>query len=91
MAKAKRKLFNFREVCLPDSHFMLPDRLPEARRLVADGKYFAVDDPAMTGKASVVKNMADEMNVDGSQRGLELSRCLPWAGDKGASRNCGEA
>ncbi|MEU5883483.1 ATP-binding protein [Spirillospora sp. NPDC047279] len=59
--------FNTTGPCLPDRHYMLPaePRLPEARELIADGKFFVVHAPRQTGKTTTLLALAEGLRAEG--------------------------
>ena len=66
------KCFNTTGPCNPAEHYMLPalDRLPEVRRLVAMRRYFVVHAPRQTGKTTMLKALAREINDKGEMVAL---------------------
>src|SRR3954452_21880601 len=61
------KLFNTTGPCRADRHYMLPPepRLPDARRLIDEGKYFVVHAPRQTGKTTTLIVLAEQLTAEG--------------------------
>ncbi|WP_218006002.1 ATP-binding protein [Actinomadura hibisca] len=69
------KAFNTTGPCDPDRHYMLDPlaRLPEARGLVEQGKYFVVHAPRQTGKTTALAALARELNATGRYAAVSFS------------------
>ncbi|MCP2337824.1 ATP-binding protein [Actinomadura rupiterrae] len=69
------KAFNTTGPCLPDQHYMLDPlaRLPEARKLAEQGKYFVLHAPRQSGKTTVLAALARELNATGEYAALRFS------------------
>ena len=67
--------FNTTGPCDPRFHYMLPaaERLPEARRYVAQGGYFVVHAPRQTGKSTTLRALARELTAEGEYAALHFS------------------
>ncbi|WP_206060726.1 AAA family ATPase [Nonomuraea basaltis] len=60
------KSFNTTGPCRPGKHFMLPPipRIPEAKELVGEGKYFVVPGPRQSGKTTSLQALAAELSAE---------------------------
>ncbi|MEV5576692.1 AAA family ATPase [Spirillospora sp. NPDC052269] len=69
------KEFNTAGPCIPGEHYMLDPlaRLPEARRLAEQGKYFVVHAPRQSGKTTTLAALARELNAAGGHAALRFS------------------
>ncbi|MGH3280075.1 MAG: AAA family ATPase, partial [Trebonia sp.] len=69
------RYFNTTGPCDPARHYMLPAaaRLPRARRLIADGRYFVVHAPRQTGKTTTMTALARELAAAGERAALLVS------------------
>ncbi len=61
------RFFNTAGPCKADIHYMLPaaERLPEARRLIAQQGYFVLHAPRQTGKTTTMIDLARELTASG--------------------------
>ncbi len=59
----------------PADHYTLPvlARLPELRELIDQKSYFVIHAPRQTGKTTLIKTMAAELNVEGQYTGIFVS------------------
>ncbi|MDR1534291.1 MAG: ATP-binding protein, partial [Planctomycetota bacterium] len=59
------KRFNVAGPCVPDRHYMLPavNRLPEARQLAEQGDYFVIHAARQSGKTTLLRALAREINA----------------------------
>lgn len=69
------KSFNTTGPCRPDRHYMLPavPRLPGARELIEEGRYFVVHAPRQTGKTTSLQALAAELVAEGEYAALCVS------------------
>ncbi|MDR1534492.1 MAG: ATP-binding protein, partial [Planctomycetota bacterium] len=69
------KRFNVAGPCVPDRHYMLPavDRLPEARRLIEQKRYFVIHAARQSGKTTLLRALTREINAAGRQYALYCS------------------
>lgn len=69
------KSFNTAGPCIPGLHYMLPPepRLPDARRLIDGGYYFAVHAPRQTGKTTTLAQLARNLTAEGSYTAVRFS------------------
>lgn len=69
------RTFNTAGPCDPRRHYMLPaaPRVPGALYLVDLEEYFVIHAPRQTGKTTVLKALADEINAAGDQLALVFS------------------
>ncbi|HZB30079.1 MAG TPA: hypothetical protein VE465_07920 [Streptosporangiaceae bacterium] len=69
------KYFNTAGPCFPDRHYMVPPepRLPDARRLIAQGQYFVVHAPRQTGKTTALGALAVDLTAEGGYVALLIS------------------
>ncbi len=67
--------FNTTGPCFPDEHYMIPaiERLPGIRELVTGGNYFVIHAPRQSGKTTVLKTLAREINAKGEMFALYCS------------------
>jgi hypothetical protein len=63
-----RKQFSTSGHCEPERHYMIPaaERMPDVMRLVTEGRYFAIHAPAMTGKTTLLTELAGRINGEGA-------------------------
>jgi hypothetical protein len=59
-----KRIFNIAGPCLPDKHYVLPtlERCPEIGRLLQDEQYFVVHAARQSGKTTLLKALAAEIN-----------------------------
>lgn len=74
--------FNTSGPCRPEKHYLLPPsaRLPEARRLIDEERYFVLHAARQTGKTTAVRALAEELRAQGMvalHATLETSRQVP--------------
>jgi hypothetical protein len=69
------RYFNTTGPCDPARHYMLSAsaRLPRARRLIGEGRYFVVHAPRQTGKTTTMTTLAREMTATGERATLLAS------------------
>jgi hypothetical protein len=69
------RYFNTTGPCDPALHYMLPAsaRLPGARQLIDEGRYFVVHAPRQTGKTTTITALAREVTADGGHAALRVS------------------
>jgi len=69
------RYFNTTGPCDPALHYMLPasTRLPRARQLIDQGRYFVVHAPRQTGKTTTVTALAREVTAAGGHAALRVS------------------
>src|SRR5579871_1286611 len=69
------RYFNTTGPCDPALHYMLPAsaRLPRARQLMEEGRYFVVHAPRQTGKTTTVTALAREVTAAGRHAALRIS------------------
>ncbi len=69
------RYFNTTGPCDPARHYTLPatDRLPRARRLIDEGRYFVVHAPRQTGKTTTMTALAIEVAATGERAALLVS------------------
>ncbi|WP_026412653.1 AAA family ATPase [Actinomadura oligospora] len=69
------KDFNTAGPCIPGEHYMLEPlaRLPEARRLAEQGKYFVIHAPRQTGKTTTLTLLAQALNATGRYAAVRFS------------------
>jgi hypothetical protein len=76
------RYFNTTGPCDPALHYMLPAsaRLPRARQLIEEGRYFVVHAPRQTGKTTTVTALAREVTATGGHAALRVSieAAGPW-------------
>jgi ABC-type cobalamin/Fe3+-siderophores transport system ATPase subunit len=75
MKPAIAKYFNVAGPCIPGQHYMLPaiDRLPEARQLAERGQYFIIHAARQSGKTTLLRALAREINAEGRHYALYCS------------------
>lgn len=85
------RYFNTSGPCVPGLHYMLPPepRLPGARELIAQSRYFVVHAPRQTGKTTTLAALARDLNAEGRHVAVVFScEQARWAGDDiGAAEN----
>lgn len=83
------RYFNTSGPCVPELHYMLPPepRLPGARELIDQSRYFVVHAPRQTGKTTTLAALARDITADGRQVALMFSceRAQVWGDDFGAA------
>ncbi|MGB0679607.1 MAG: hypothetical protein ACPGUV_08100, partial [Polyangiales bacterium] len=64
-ATEPRKSFNTAGPCLADRHYMLPasQRLTQLGDLIAEGAYFVIHAPRQTGKTTLLRHFAQQLNT----------------------------
>jgi hypothetical protein len=69
------RYFNTSGPCLPERHYLLPPqpRLPEARRLIEEGRYFVVHAPRQSGKTTTLATLARQLTAEGEYLALRFS------------------
>ncbi|MFT3766909.1 MAG: AAA family ATPase [Minicystis sp.] len=69
------RFFNTAGPCEPSRNYMIPaaERLPEARRLIAQSNYFVVHAPRQTGKTTTLRALARELTAEGKYTALHFS------------------
>jgi hypothetical protein len=69
------RYFNTTGPCDPARHYMLPaaERLPRARQLIQEGRYFVVHAPRQTGKTTTMTALAREVTAAGGHAALLAS------------------
>lgn len=69
------RYFNTTGPCDPALHYLLPAsaRLPRARQLIEEGRYFVVHAPRQTGKTTTVTALAREVTAAGGHAALRIS------------------
>jgi hypothetical protein len=69
------RFFNTTGPCDPARHYTLPaaGRLPRARRLIEEGRYFVVHAPRQTGKTTAMTALAGEATATGQRAALLVS------------------
>ncbi|MBO0802698.1 MAG: ATP-binding protein [Nocardiopsaceae bacterium] len=69
------RYFNTTGPCDSARHYMLPAsvRLPRARQLVEEGRYFVVHAPRQTGKTTTITALAREVTAVGGHAALRVS------------------
>jgi hypothetical protein len=69
------RYFNTTGPCDPARHYMLPasSRLPRARRLIEEGRYFVVHAPRQTGKTTTMTALARELTATSERAALLVS------------------
>lgn len=79
------RYFNTTGPCVPSRHYTLPatSRLPQARRLIEEGRYFVVHAPRQTGKTTTMAGLAREITAAGAHAALLFSveNASPWGED----------
>ena len=60
------KEFNTTAVCVPDKHYMadLSERVQEIKKLVDDGKYFAINRPRQYGKTTTIDALCHVLQTE---------------------------
>jgi hypothetical protein len=83
------KYFNTSGPCVPGMHYMLPPepRLPGARELIGQQRYFVVHAPRQTGKTTTLNALARDLTAGGKHVALRFSceRSEPSGDDYGAT------
>jgi hypothetical protein len=83
------RYFNTSGPCVPELHYMLPPepRLPKARELIEQDRYFVVHAPRQTGKTTTLGTLARDLNGEGRRVALLFSceRAEAARDDYGAS------
>jgi DNA polymerase III delta prime subunit len=83
------RYFNTSGPCVPGLHYMLPPepRLPGARELIAQQRYFVVHAPRQTGKTTTLNALARDLTAEGKHVALRFSceRAAPTDDDYGAA------
>ena len=66
------KFFNIAGPCNPVEHYMLPatERLPDIMRLIARKQYFAIHAARQSGKTTLLKGLARDINASGERMAL---------------------
>jgi len=66
------KFFNIAGPCNPAKHYMLPatERLPEIMRLIEREQYFAIHAARQSGKTTLLKGLARDINASGERIAL---------------------
>lgn len=66
------KFFNIAGPCIPSEHYMLPAvaRLPQVMRLIERRQYFAIHAARQSGKTTLLKALAREINASGERIAL---------------------
>jgi len=69
------RFFNTAGPCLPDKHYMLPAgrRLAQVHSLIDAEAYFVIHAPRQTGKTTLLKGLATELNAGGEHVALVVS------------------
>ena len=69
------RYFNTSGPCFPGQHYMVPaePRLPEARPLIEQGRFFVVHAPRQTGKTTTLMALAQELTAEGRHVALRFS------------------
>ncbi|WP_433173527.1 hypothetical protein [Actinoallomurus sp. CA-150999] len=69
------KYFNTAGPCLADRHYLLPPqpRLPRARTLIDQGRFFVVRAPRQTGKTTTLAALADQLTREGRHLAVRFS------------------
>ncbi|MEU4225505.1 ATP-binding protein [Nonomuraea sp. NPDC026600] len=69
------KSFNTTGPCRPGKHFMLPPipRIPEARELIDEEKYFVIRGPRQSGKTTSLQALAAELRNEGEYAAVYIS------------------
>jgi hypothetical protein len=69
------RYFNTTGPCVPERRYMLPadERLPEARSLAEQGRYFVVHAPRQTGKTTAMNALAQDLTAAGRRVALRFS------------------
>lgn len=78
------RYFNTSGPCVPGLHYMLPPepRLPDARELIEQSRYFVVHAPRQTGKTTTLAALARDLNAEGRHVALVFScEQARWTGD----------
>ncbi|MGH3282155.1 MAG: ATP-binding protein [Trebonia sp.] len=78
------RYFNTSGPCVPGLHYMLPPepRLPDARELIEQSRYFIVHAPRQTGKTTTMAALARDLNAAGRHVALVFScEQARWTGD----------
>lgn len=79
------RYFNTTGPCDPSRHYTLSatNRLPQARRLIEEGRYFVVHAPRQTGKTTTMTGLAREITAVGAHAALLFSveDASPWGED----------
>ena len=70
-----RLYFNTAGPCVPRKHYMLPvlERNPEVKKLVDSDQYFVIHAARQTGKTTLLKTLAREINAEGERYALYCS------------------
>ena len=66
------KFFNIAGPCNPVEHYMLPatERLPDIMRLIVRKQYFAIHAARQSGKTTLLKGLARDINASGERMAL---------------------
>ena len=69
------RFFNITGPCVPGKHFMLPpqDRVGDLRRLIKREEYFVVHAPRQSGRTTLLRALADQVNSEGAQVALYVT------------------
>ncbi len=70
------RFFNTSGPCAPDRHYMLPPepRLPAARELIEQSRFFVVHAPRQTGKTTTLAALARDLTAEGRLAAVRFSR-----------------
>ncbi|MFN3201330.1 MAG: AAA-like domain-containing protein [Bradymonadia bacterium] len=70
-----KKRFNTAGPCNGQRHYMLPavPRLPQLPELIETGAYFVVHAPRQTGKTTLLKHIARQVNAEGEMTAVHFS------------------
>ena len=81
------KEFNTTAVCIPSKHYMvdLSERVKEIKKLVDDGKYFAINRARQYGKTTTLSALCQVLNVENTVISLDFQDI-----EDGSFKNGGE-
>ena len=73
------KKFNTTAVCIPSKHYMvdLSERVKEIRKLVDDGKYFAINRARQYGKTTTLNALSVSMTAEYIVLSLDFQDMVP--------------
>ena len=69
------KFFNIAGPCIPEEHYIVPvlERLPELPRLIATKQFFVIHAARQSGKTTLLKALARDLNAKGTHVALYCS------------------